>query len=66
VSDNGIGIKADQLDSIFTLYLRLGQQVDGQGIGLYLVNSIMEAAGGKIEVESEFGKGSKFSLCFKQ
>ncbi|MDF9796309.1 signal transduction histidine kinase [Catalinimonas alkaloidigena] len=66
VSDNGMGIKADQLDSIFTLYYRLGQQVDGQGIGLYLVNNIMEAAGGKIEVESEYGIGSKFSLCFKQ
>ncbi|MEK6482117.1 chemotaxis protein CheB [Catalinimonas sp. 4WD22] len=66
VSDNGMGIKSDQLDSIFTLYQRLGQQVEGQGIGLYLVKKIMDASGGSVKVTSEYGKGTTFALFFKQ
>jgi two-component system CheB/CheR fusion protein len=64
-SDNGMGIVPDKIDSIFTLYSRLGQQVDGQGIGLYLVKKIIDASGGKVEVESEFGKGTTFKIFFK-
>jgi two-component system CheB/CheR fusion protein len=65
-SDNGMGIKKDQLGNIFTLYHRLGQQVDGQGIGLYLVKKIMDASGGSVKTSSEFGKGTTFTLSFKQ
>jgi signal transduction histidine kinase len=66
VSDNGMGIKPDQLDNIFILYHRLGQQVEGQGIGLYLVKKIMDNSGGSIETNSEYGKGTTFKLTFKQ
>jgi len=67
VSDNGMGIKADELDCIFTLYQRLGEQADveGQGIGLYLVKKIMDASGGSVETKSEYGKGTTFILTFK-
>lgn len=65
LSDNGMGIKADKTKSVFSLYSRLGQQVEGQGIGLYLVKKIIDATGGKVEVHSEFGKGTVFKIFFK-
>lgn len=66
VSDNGMGIEAEQLESIFNLYQRLDQQVEGQGVGLYLVKKIMDASEGRIETKSEYGKGTTFTLFFKQ
>jgi two-component system CheB/CheR fusion protein len=65
VEDNGIGVEESKIASIFTLYQRLGQQVEGQGIGLYLTQKIIHAAGGHIEVESEVGKGTTLRLFFK-
>ncbi len=65
VRDNGMGMSADKLPTIFTLYKRLSQEVEGQGIGLYLVKKIIDATGGKVEVESEVGKGTTFKLFFK-
>ncbi|MBC7866499.1 MAG: sensor histidine kinase, partial [Gloeobacteraceae cyanobacterium ES-bin-316] len=65
VQDNGLGIAKDNIDAIFNMYHRLQQNVEGQGIGLYLAKKIVDAAGGKIIVESEAGNGSKFSIYFK-
>lgn len=64
-SDNGMGIKEDQLKNIFTLYHRLGQQVEGHGIGLYLVKKIMDASGGTIETSSIYNTGTTFKLTFR-
>jgi two-component system CheB/CheR fusion protein len=65
VSDNGMGMEESKVASIFTLYHRLSEQVEGQGIGLYLTQRIIHAAGGHIEVESKVGKGTTFKLFFK-
>jgi two-component system CheB/CheR fusion protein len=65
VEDNGIGVEESKIASIFTLYHRLGQQVEGQGIGLYLTQKIIHAAEGYIEVESKVGKGTTLRLFFK-
>jgi two-component system CheB/CheR fusion protein len=65
VQDNGRGISKDDIDRIFDMYGRLHQDVEGHGIGLYLAKKIVDAAGGKIIVESEPGKGSKFIIYFK-
>lgn len=62
VQDNGIGIDAAHLDKIFNLYGRIHQEVEGQGIGLYLAKKIVDAAKGNIVVESQPGKGSKFII----
>jgi len=66
VKDNGIGIEADQLDLIFDRFKQvdksLSRNAEGTGIGLSLVKSIVELQGGSISVESEFGKGSKFTV----
>jgi two-component system CheB/CheR fusion protein len=65
VEDNGVGIPKIQLDKIFDMYGRLNHNIDGQGIGLYLAKKIVDAAGGDIVVESEPGKGSRFTIQLK-
>ncbi len=66
ISDNGIGIPADELDSIFDKFTRLDNDFtadgDGSGIGLYLTKQIIELHGGNIDVESTPGNGSKFTV----
>jgi two-component system phosphate regulon sensor histidine kinase PhoR len=62
VSDNGIGINADSLDSVFLKYRRANSSTEGNGIGLFLVKSILENSGGKVIVESELGIGSTFKV----
>ena len=66
VKDNGIGIEDKHLDMIFDRFKQvdksLSRNAEGTGIGLSLVKSIVELHGGSIYVESEFGKGSKFTV----
>jgi len=65
VKDNGKGIPKGGIDKIFNMYGRLNQDVEGHGIGLYLAKKIVNAAGGKIVVESEPGVGSDFMIYLK-
>lgn len=65
VSDNGLGLREDQLDKIFLMFKRLHTHVDGSGVGLYMVKRIIENNGGRITVESEQGMGTTFHLFFK-
>ena len=65
VTDNGIGIPKAGVNKIFEMYGRLNQDAEGQGIGLYLAKKIVNAANGNMDVESEPGKGSKFTIHFK-
>ncbi|WP_291636613.1 ATP-binding protein [Clostridium sp.] len=64
VIDNGIGIDNNHKNVIFDRFNQvnksLSRNTEGTGIGLSLVKSIVELHGGKIFVESELGKGSKF------
>lgn len=66
VKDNGIGIEEKKLDIIFDRFEQadksLSRNAEGTGIGLSLVKSIVELHGGNIYVESEYGKGSKFTV----
>jgi len=66
VSDNGIGISQADQKSIFDKFERIQSDVEGIGVGLYLVNTIVVSAGGTISVESEPGKGSTFKIMLKQ
>ncbi len=66
VRDFGIGIKREDIDRVFERFYRGGDEltrtVKGSGLGLTLVREIVETHGGKINVESEPGKGSVFSI----
>ncbi|MBN1659979.1 MAG: HAMP domain-containing histidine kinase [Anaerolineae bacterium] len=66
VRDTGIGISAEDQQSIFQEFFRAGNARDlcpiGTGVGLALVRRIVENLGGKVWVESEVGLGSKFSF----
>ena len=65
VKDNGVGIDKSKFEAIFSKYYRLENDIEGTGIGLYLVKEIVNQAGGKISVESQLGKGSEFKIYLK-
>lgn len=65
VKDNGIGIAGDKKELIFEPYTRIEKEVEGTGIGLYLVKRIVQNAGGKISVNSKIGEGSEFKIYLK-
>ena len=62
VSDNGKGISEMNKELIFEKFKRIRSSVEGSGVGLYLVNTIVSNSGGKIEVESEVGRGTVFKI----
>lgn len=62
VADNGMGIAENHLPKLFTMFKRFHAHVEGTGIGLYIVKRIVENAGGKIEVESKVGVGTRFRV----
>ncbi|TLY46967.1 MAG: response regulator [Gammaproteobacteria bacterium] len=66
VTDTGMGIPEDQLDSIFERFYQIDPSYQarhqGNGLGLYLVKESLNALGGIINVESEEGKGSCFTI----
>jgi signal transduction histidine kinase len=65
VRDHGVGIAPEEQARIFERFHR-GRHDDrgGYGLGLYLVRHVMDAHGGRVEVESAPGAGSRFRLCF--
>jgi len=66
VEDNGIGISPKDASNIFTPFYRaksvVDAQIHGNGLGLSLVNQTVKAHGGKVLIESQLGKGSKFVI----
>ena len=62
VRDNGIGIGEEFQDKIFDMFYRVSHNSIGTGLGLYLVKESVKKLNGKIKVESQKEKGSKFSI----
>ena len=67
-TDEGIGISEDEKKNIFKKFYRVGEEktrtTPGSGLGLFLVKKITEIHGGKVTVENNLPKGSKFILAF--
>ena len=68
VSDTGSGIGADHLPRIFERFYRVdpgrSRQEGGTGLGLAIVKHLVEAHGGRVEAESELGRGTTILLHF--
>ena len=67
VTDHGIGISQSKINKIFEPFYRQENELiktEGTGLGLSIVKNIMDAHNGTIEVVSEPGKGSTFTLLF--
>lgn len=64
VKDNGIGIDKNKFGEIFMPFKRFhtSSEYEGTGLGMSIVNKIVEKHNGNIEVQSELGKGSTFSI----
>ncbi|MBM3269442.1 MAG: PAS domain S-box protein [Candidatus Sericytochromatia bacterium] len=63
VKDQGIGIAADVLPQLFTRFYRVNEnQTAGTGLGLFITKEIVERHGGKLEVASQLGEGSTFTV----
>jgi signal transduction histidine kinase len=63
VEDNGLGFDVQRhQEELFQLFRRFHTHTEGTGVGLYLINRIVQGNGGHIEVESEIGEGSTFRV----
>jgi signal transduction histidine kinase len=62
IEDNGVGIIDEHLNKIFQIFFRSTDYRNGLGIGLYIVKEALTRIGGEINVSSEFGKGTRFTL----
>ena len=70
VQDTGIGIRQEDLEKMFAKFQRLdlkqNSTVEGTGLGLAITRSLLDMMGGSIEVKSEYGKGSVFTILIPQ
>jgi protein-histidine pros-kinase len=66
VNDTGIGIRDEDRARLFQAFVQLGREEggdrNGSGLGLHLSQRLAELLGGRISVESEYGRGSRFTL----
>ncbi len=66
IADTGIGIPAENLERVFDSFYQVDgsstREYGGTGLGLAISNNYIQAHGGRIEVESEYGKGSTFTI----
>jgi signal transduction histidine kinase len=62
ISDNGIGIGKENQDKVFDMFYRVSNKSAGSGLGLYIVRETVEKLRGAIQLKSEVGKGTEFSI----
>ncbi len=70
VSDTGIGIRQEDIQKLFQSFIRLDEEknrnIEGTGLGIAIVQKLLSMMGSKLEVASEYGKGSEFSFKVRQ
>ena len=64
ISDNGLGISAEDLPHIFEPFFSTKQDASGIGLGLAIVHGIVQSHNGKIQVKSDLGSGTTISVSF--
>lgn len=62
IKDTGLGIKKEHFPRLFTKFFRAYEDIEGTGLGLWIVKEIMRRLGGDVMVESEEGRGSTFTV----
>lgn len=62
VTDNGSGILDEHKAKIFDMFSRFSEHSQGSGLGLYICSEIARKLGGSIDVESTYGRGSRFTI----
>ena len=70
VTDTGIGIKDEDMDRLSTAFERIDEKrnrtIEGTGLGINIVNSLLDKMGSRLIVKSEYGEGSEFSFDLVQ
>lgn len=70
VTDTGIGIREEDMDKLVSAFERIdvkrNRTIEGTGLGISIVTSLLDLMGSKLEVKSEYGKGSIFSFAIEQ
>ncbi len=70
VADTGTGIKEEDRDKLFKSFQRLDERknhgIEGTGLGLHITNRLLQMMDGSISFESEYGKGSTFTISVQQ
>ncbi|WP_029231612.1 response regulator [Butyrivibrio sp. VCB2006] len=70
VKDTGIGIREEDMDKLSSAFERIDEKrnrtIEGTGLGINIVNSLLKMMESKLHVKSEYGKGSEFSFELKQ
>jgi signal transduction histidine kinase len=62
--DNGLGIDTQMKEKVFDMFFKANESSTGSGLGLYLVKISVEKLGGQVKLETERGRGSKFTFVF--
>ncbi len=66
IKDNGTGMDMDHVsERIFTIFKRFHKDVEGKGVGLYMIKSMLAELGGRIEVKSAVNLGATFKVYLK-
>ncbi|SMG40589.1 PAS domain S-box-containing protein [Marivirga sericea] len=62
IEDNGEGIPHDKLEKIFDMFYRASENSEGSGLGMYIVKNVIKKLDAKLDVQSEEGEGTKFTI----
>jgi signal transduction histidine kinase len=65
IMDDGIGLSADDIAQLFQPFKRISPNpaIEGTGLGLYIVKQLVEHMDGQVSVDSEKGRGSRFTVA---
>lgn len=70
VEDTGIGIRKEDMDKLFAEFERIEEQrnrhIEGTGLGMSISTQLLNLMGSRLQVESEYGKGSRFYFVLRQ